>query len=60
MPIVKLSYQQVQEIRALQGEVSSNVLGEVFNVSGRQIRRIWKGDRWKKELYETREEGNNL
>lgn len=58
MPRIKLSYQQVQEIRALKGEVSSSVLGEVFSVTPRQIRRIWNGTRWKKEVYENTDNGN--
>lgn len=52
MPIVKLSYEQVKEIRQLKGLVSSTVLGEQYKVTPRQIRRIWENTRWNKELYE--------
>ena len=52
MPIVKLSYEKVKEIRQLQGLMSSTVVGQQYGVSPRQIRRIWANTRWNTELYE--------
>lgn len=58
MPRIKLSYQQVQKIRELQGIFSSVELSKLYKVTPRQIRRIWNGTRWKKEVYENTDNGN--
>jgi hypothetical protein len=42
----KLTEGDVRRIRSLEGEISSNELAKEYAVEGRQIRRIWRRERW--------------
>ncbi len=46
----KLTYEQAQELKKLQGNVSSNVAGKMFGVAGRTVRDIWQGRSWNNEI----------
>jgi len=46
-PVVKLNWEKVRQLRALQGQLSTRRAGEAFGVSSTVVARIWKNRAWK-------------
>ena len=46
-PTCKITAEIARKIRGLQGELSINKVAEKYNISTRQVWRIWIGENWK-------------
>ena len=46
-PACKITTEIAKEIRGLQGELSISKVAEKYNISVRQVWRIWTGENWK-------------
>ncbi len=49
-PSRKLTQQQADEIRNLQGKIPIPRVAEKYNISCSQVRRIWTGENWKEAI----------
>ena len=49
-PACKITTEIAKEIRGLQGELSISKVAEKYNISVRQVWRIWTGENWKEAI----------